>query len=267
MVKRRPAILFFAVLAAVTLASCAIEYYDDYDSRFEWRNEFRFVTNFDPLSGAGDDYEFIVVSDTHIDTNANEFAWIKNHIGAARFIAVTGDVTGDGKREQIRQFINAANGFSVPCYPILGNHDIYEDRGRPWRELIGSSTYRIDSGSTTLFFLDNANGYFGYDQLEWLEKGLKSARQHVFVFAHENFFTTSTEDAEQTTDMRERALVLSLLRGHCEAMFMGHLHKRNITEYGGTHYIMLENFDAEQMFCRVRVRNGGISWTFEQARP
>lgn len=267
MVGKRPPAACAALAAALVLVSCPVDYYDDFESRFDWHNEFRFVTNFDPLAGAGDDYEFIVVSDTHIDTSATEFAWIKNHLGAAKFVVVTGDVTGDGTPGQIRQFIGAANSLGVPCYPILGNHDIYEDKARPWRELIGSSTYRVDSGNTSLFLLDNANGYFGADQLDWLEDGLGSARRHIFVFAHENFFTTATEDAEQITDLRERALVLSLLRGRCEAVFMGHLHKRLINEYGGTRYIMLENFDADEMFCRVRVTNAGISWTFEQARP
>ncbi|GHV71446.1 hypothetical protein AGMMS49928_23210 [Spirochaetia bacterium] len=73
-----------------------------------------------------------------------------------------------------------------------------------WRELIGSTVYRIDSSDTSLFFLDNANASFGYDQIQWLEDGLKTAKKNTFVFAQENLFINgSPPDYEQTTDIRE----------------------------------------------------------------
>jgi 3',5'-cyclic AMP phosphodiesterase CpdA len=257
--------LFIALAAA--LAACSVQYYDDYDSRFEYHNVFNFLTPADRNPALSVPYEFIVVSDTHIGDDAEDFAKIKDRIGAAKFIVVTGDVTGDGTREQIQRFIDKAASFGIPCYPVIGNHDIYDTRAAPWKEIIGSTCYRIDSngGDTTLFILDNANGYFGYDQLAWFEKELKSAGKHTFVFAHQNFFKTAFNDAEQVTDLRERALVMALLNGNgrCEAMFMGHLHKRIVKEYGGVRYIMPEAFTEAKTFCRVSVSNSGISYQFE----
>jgi predicted phosphodiesterase len=253
-------------MLTVTLAACPLQYYDDYDSRFEYHDVFNFLSPAGRTLVLSDTYEFIVVSDTHIDAGTEEFAKLKDCIGAAKFIVITGDVTGDGTREQIRRFIDTAMMFSIPCYPVIGNHDIYDNRAAPWKELIGSTCYRIDStgGNTSLFILDNANGYFGDEQLAWFERGLQNAPRHTFVFAHDNFFTTSFKDVEQVTDLRERALVMSMLKGRCEAMFMGHLHKRIVQEYGGVTYIMPEAFSEEKVFCRVTVSNRGISYQFEK---
>jgi predicted phosphodiesterase len=256
----------FFIAFVMPLAACSMQYYDDYDSRFAHRNVFQFLTPADREPDLSESYEFIVVSDTHINSDAEEFAKLKDHIGDAKFIVITGDITGDGTREQIQRFIDTARAFSIPCYPVIGNHDIYDNRATPWKELIGSTCYRIDSngGNTTLFVLDNANGCFGYDQIEWFESELKSAQRHIFVFAHQNFFTTSFRDYEQITDLTERALIMSLLQGRCEAMFMGHLHKRIVKEYGGVTYIMPEAFGEEKTFCRITVSNSGISYQFEQ---
>jgi predicted phosphodiesterase len=257
-------VLFIAL--AMPLVSCPVQYYDDYDARFAYHDVFNFLTPADRNPVLGESYEFLVISDIHIGAGAEDFAKVKDHIGAAKFLALTGDITGDGTREQIQRFIDTARTFPVPCYPVMGNHDMYDDRAAPWKELIGSASYRIDStgGDTTLFVLDNAHGYFGYDQLEWFEGELNSAQGRVFVFAHQNFFTTSVRDTEQVTDLRERALVMSLLQGRSEAMFMGHLHKRIVKEYGGVTYIMPEAFSEAKTFCRVTVSGSGISYQFER---
>jgi 3',5'-cyclic AMP phosphodiesterase CpdA len=217
----------------------------------------------------GENYSFIVVSDTHIQTNedADVFALIKDHIGGAKFIVVTGDVTQHGTKEEIQKFITVSRTLGVPCYPVLGNHDIYKDRGAAWQELIGSSTYRIDAAlsSTSLFILDNANASFGQDQLEWFENEIRSRKKHTFVFAHDNFFIEgSPPDYEHITDIRERARVMSTLKNRCDIMFMGHLHKRILKEFGGVQYIMIEDYGTTRTICRVHVSNEEIYYEFEK---
>jgi predicted phosphodiesterase len=262
----------FYILALLIFSSCSLpQYYNEFDDRFSNRNEFNFLTDSDKMIVLPDDYSFIVVSDIHIygQDDADEFAKIKNYIDDAKFVVVTGDVTDDGTEEQIQRFINAASTFGVPVYPVVGNHDVYTDRASPWKKLIGSSMYRIDSesSSTSLFVLDNANGSFGYDQLKWFENEIKSSKKHCFVFAHENFFFEgSPPDFEHTIDINERALFMSLLKNHCDIMFMGHLHKRIVKEYSGVKYIMIENYgssDGQRTICRVFVSNNEVAYVFE----
>jgi predicted phosphodiesterase len=274
MVAAKAKKLFFrlCVMSGVfLLAACSLpQYYNDFDSRFSFHDVFNFITPSDRNPVLGNEYSFIVVSDTHIDDDesAQEFAELKDHIGDSKFIVVTGDITGNGTKEEMQRFTDIARTFGVPCYPVIGNHDVYVDNAGPWKEIIGSSTYRIDSSdnTATLFILDNANASFGQEQLQWLEGEMKSARKRVFVFAHDNFFVNgSPPDFEQTTDVFERARVMSLLQGNCDMMFMGHLHKQIIKEYGGVTYIVNENYcDHKRTICRVHVSDDGVSYEFEK---
>jgi predicted phosphodiesterase len=260
---------FSAVLvgAVFLLSACdQIAYYNDYDSRFDWHDDARFASLTPPL---GDVYSFLVISDTHIgnENDALRFEKIKACLEPSdRFVVITGDITGEGTREQLRLYLNAASSIGIPCYPVIGNHDIYTERGNAWKEALGSTVYRIDSPGTSLFILDNANGSFGYEQLEWLERELKSAGKNCFVFAHENLFVESSPpNIEQITDIRERARMMHLLKNRCAAMFMGHLHQRITGEAGGVRYIVMENYGGSGGFCRVRVSGGGISLEFGRA--
>jgi UDP-2,3-diacylglucosamine pyrophosphatase LpxH len=72
----------------------------------------------------------------------------------------------------------------------------------------------------------------------------------------------SPVDIQQFTDIRERARITSLLKGRCDAMFMGHIHRRIFTGRGGVRYITLDDYRSSRSFCRVSVKKDGISWEF-----
>lgn len=251
------------VFCSTMLTSCGIQYYNDFDSRFDWHDDVRFSA---PSLLPDEDYSFIVISDIHItnEQDAQRFAEIKTKLETNdKFIVITGDITQNGTKNQFKFFLNAVSSIGIPCYPVIGNHDIYADRGKYWKELIGSTVYRLDSSDTSLFFLDNANGAFGYEQLEWFENEIKTAEKTTFVFTHENFFVDSSPpDIEQNTDIRERARVMALLKKRCSIMFMGHLHKRIIKEFDGVTYIISEASESANNYCRVHVSKAGISWEF-----
>ena len=258
------------IIPAVGFFACDLlpGYYNDYDSRFAWRDEFVFLAPAGRSPDLGTVYSFIVVSDTHIGDQAaaDRFAHIQDILEPGdKFIVITGDISDNGTREELALFVDAARSLPVPCYPVLGNHDIYTGRGTPWRELIGSTLYRVDSPGTTLFFLDNANAALGHEQLTWLEDGFETAEQNTFVFAHENLFTVaSPPDIEQITDIRERAVLMALLENRCRIMFTGHLHRRILREAGGVSYLALENYGEKGVFCRVYVSDGAVSWEIDQ---
>lgn len=238
----------------------------DLDIRLEDRNTFRFLTDKDRNLSLGDEYAFIVLTDTHIkEGNAYGFENLASVIDKdVAFVVVTGDITQNGQQRDLQKFIDIAGTLGVPCYPVLGNHDIYFNNWPVWRNLIGSSSYRINGSNTTLFILDSANAFFGKFQLDRLDQELKTAAPHVFVFTHANLFVKSIEDREQLTDIRERARIMSLLEGRCEAMFMGHVHKRIIKTHGGVQYITVEDFRSTKIYCRVQVSPKGLTYTFKK---
>jgi predicted phosphodiesterase len=243
----------------------------DLDTRWQARNTFNFLSETDRNISLGDEYSFIVIPDTHIN-NGNAWGLEKlkdtledDTMGDVKFVVICGDITQSGKREDIQKFIDIARSLDdVPCYPVVGNHDIFFGNWTNWKELIGSTCYRVDGDSATLLFLDSANAYLGSKQLDWLEGELKKAKGRVFVFSHVNLFVKNITDIEHFTDVRERARVVSLLKGRCDAMFMGHVHRRIVNELGGVKYITTEDYWGNATYCQVWVSEGGIRWEFKK---
>jgi 3',5'-cyclic AMP phosphodiesterase CpdA len=258
-------------------ASCSVDLFglfvsNDFDERFEDHNTFHLLTQEDrELSlPAGTEYSFVVLTDTHIeDGNDQGLEGLINVInGNDKFVVITGDITQNGKQEDVERFIEFAHKLKdekhIPCYPVLGNHDIYFNTWRIWKDLIGSSCYRagaLDSG-TTLFIMDSANASFGFRQLDWLERELKRTGGHVFLFTHANFFVKDLSDMQQFTDVRERARIMSLLSGKVDMVFSGHIHKRIERKSGGVKYVTIEDFKDNKTYCRVFVTNAGLRYEF-----
>jgi predicted phosphodiesterase len=276
-ISRTVKLFFIGLVAAIVLpvTACNQDLFglfaaNKQDDRLESRDVFNFLGPSDRGHVLGDYYSFIVVSDIHIEGgNARGLERLEDAVAAGgdRFVVITGDITQNGKREDLNKFIDIAEELrkaGVPCYPVIGNHDIYFDNWPVWKELIGSTSYRIDHSNTTLFILDSANASFGSNQLDWLQQELGSAKKHVFVFTHNNLFTESPGDIMELTDPRERVRFMSILKGRCEAVFMGHLHRRIIREAGGVRYINLDDYITHRTYCRVHVSPGGISWEFER---
>jgi predicted phosphodiesterase len=263
-------ILFIPLLAA----SCSVDLLgfigsDDFELRQGERNAPHFLDpRFRSLT-TGDTYSFLVLSDTHIEgRDAHGLDRLPEILEPGdAFVVITGDITQSGQRGEVERFIEIVRTIEaagIPCYPVLGNHDTYFGHWPVWKELIGSSTYRIDSETATLFILDSANATFGNSQLRWFEGELGSARGQVFVFTHANLFVEHPGDLVQLTDVRERARFMTLLERRRGAVFMGHVHRRILKTIGGMRYITIEDFRDNQTYCRVKVCPGGLSWEFHR---
>jgi 3',5'-cyclic AMP phosphodiesterase CpdA len=245
----------------------------DFNERLRDRNTFQYLRDSERGPGFTAPYTFIVLSDTHIEGgNTRGLEGITEVVQAegAAFVVITGDITQDGRRGDLERFVELGESLRslsppVPLYPVIGNHDIYFGNWSVWRDLIGSTIYRIDSPDTTLLILDSANANFGSEQLDWLEDQLQSVKKHSFVFTHANLFTESITDFEMLTDTRERARMLSMLRGRCDVVFAGHVHRRIVRNAGGVWYITQEDFRDHAAYCLVRVDAAGtISWEFKK---
>ncbi len=272
--------LLIILSVGIFLAACNYDFLgffasSDLDGRLKERDNLVFIDGNDWRTMAlGDDYSFIVVTDVHIqDGEAYGFERLKSVIedtaGNVKFLVILGDITQNGSRSDLKLFIDiAVNQFGVPCYPVIGNHDLYSGGWQVWRELIGSTNYRIDGGSVTLLIMDSANMFLGRGQMDWLEGELRSTAGHVFVFTHANFFTTHIEDPQQTADINERARVTSILKDKCEAMFMGHVHEWYTNEIGNVKYITVDAFHAtvntNRSYCLVSVRGDNITYEYKR---
>ena len=256
---------------------------NDLDERLEHRNNYKFLDgknsqgedrNWRTTLTLGDSFQFIVLSDTHIqDGDAfglEKLADVTKNNTEIKFVVITGDITQDAAVKDIDKFIEIADSLGVPCYPVAGNHDVYyrndtinRDKGWPvWKEKIGSTNYRINGGGATLFILDSANSFFGKDQLDWLEREINTNTKNsrIFVFSHSPLFVIGPMDMQQMTDTKERARILSILRNKCKIMFMGHLHKHMENKAGNVDYLALASYIEDKAYYLVTVTPGGVRY-------
>lgn len=268
--------LFSLVIAFCFITGCNVDLAglvasNDLDERLWEKDNLTFLRSNEWLSPLfGSEYSFIVLTDTHLeDGNDHGFGKLAPVIkddNTIKFVVVTGDLTQNGSAKDIDKFIEIARSFGVPCYPVIGNHDLYFGKWSVWKEKLGSTCYRINErrGALTLFVLDTANAFYGKQQLDWLEREIKSAQGHVFVFTHSNLFVDGPVEIQQTTDTRERARMVSILKNKCDSIFMGHVHKRIINTVGNVKYITIEDFMSNHTYCLVTVNDSGVTYQFKK---
>jgi predicted phosphodiesterase len=239
----------------------------DLDKRLEEKDNFRYLQPGERNLTYTDEFDFIIVTDTHVENgDITDLKKIEGEIAKydAKFVANLGDISQSGKEEDIKKVMDFFRSLSVPCYPVIGNHDIYFNNWSVWKEHIGSTRYRINGGSVTLFVLDSANAFIGKDQIDWLENELRTAQGRVFLFTHSDFFVQDKIKIQQLYDTAERARIMSLLRGKNCMVFTGHSHERVEKEFGGVKYISIEDFKSTLTYCVVHVRNSGVSYEFKK---
>jgi 3',5'-cyclic AMP phosphodiesterase CpdA len=270
-------------LCAALLLSCEIDYLGLFSSE-ELDERLRSAQSFPYLDGHGwrapelgaAAYSFLFIADVHVaEDDARGLERLQEaFIASDRFVVAGGDLTQSGTRGEVERFIGAVeswrrvdgSGKAMPCYPVIGNHDIFFGNWSVWKELIGSTRYRIDDdeGTTTLFVLDTANAFFGGDQLDWLEAQLRFAKQNAFVFAHGTLFVNENPFSnKKSIPLHERARLVSLIHAsQARAYFAGHIHQRIVEQIKDKQFITMEDFRSHRTFVRVFVSPSGVSYSY-----
>jgi putative phosphoesterase len=280
MVKKSMSKIFFPVLLAGVICfiiGCDLNVdllglfaSNDLSERLKEKDNFNYLRDDErniSFPDAQDEFSFIIITDTHVENgNIRDLEKIRAKVieNDAKFVAILGDVTQSGEDKDVKKVTEFMRSLSVPCYPVIGNHDVYFGNWPVWKKYIGSTRYRINGGSVTLFILDSANAFIGRDQLDWLEKELKTATGRVFVLTHSDLFVNEKIKIQQLYDPAERARIMSMLRGKCDIMFTGHSHERVIREFGGVVYISIEDYKEMMTYCLVTVTSSGVSYKFKK---
>ncbi|MCL2759503.1 MAG: metallophosphoesterase [Treponema sp.] len=277
MVKKTTKIILPLILLTIfCFSGCNVDWLgfvtsSDLDDRLKSKDSFVFLDdasrNWRSLT-LEPEYSFVVLTDTHIEDGKDfdlkdKISKVISENAKIKFVVILGDITQTGAEKDILKFIEVADSFGVPCYPVIGNHDIYFGNWPYWRDNIGSTMYRVDGDGLALIILDSANSFFGKEQLDWLERQVNNAAgKRVFVFTHSPLFVTGPVDLQQITDTKERARIVSMLKNKCDIMFMGHSHKRVENETGNVKYISIEDFKSKKVYCLVSVSGSGVSYEF-----
>jgi plastocyanin len=196
--------------------------------------------------GAASGFSFVQISDSHIgfkkEANNDVLGTLQAAVDkinaldhAPDFVIHTGDISHLSKPEEweaadsIIKTAKAGKTFFLP-----GEHDVLTDNGKSYLERYGKGTsgdgwFSFDSNGAHFVGLVNVLnlkagglGNLGQEQVEWLEKDLKTQKSGtpLVVFAHVPLWTVyeqwswGTQDGMQALSYMKRFGSVSILNGH-----------------------------------------------------
>ena len=164
-----------------------------------------------------------------------------------------------------------------PCFLVIGNHDVYYDCAKFFKQHFHTSTYTVTvktvGGYQDLFiFLDSGNGTHGKRQLDWLEEKLSHRKdyRHCVVISHNWLFRTSynytTTPAANLPQDEQYAFMDLMSNNNVELVLMGHFHMREQRQFGGVHYVMSDNLNDSKVTPSYLVVTVGekVSYEYEE---
>ena len=223
------------------------------------------------IENAPDEYHIYSCSDSHYSERDNivpqgEKDRLYKYITAERndpmavFAIHAGDMvnesgeTGFIMTEAALQYNAETQAEDDPCFLVIGNHDVYYDCAKFFKQHFHTSTYTVTvktvGGFKDLYiFLDSGNGTHGKRQLEWLEEKLSHREdyRHCMVISHNWLFRTSynytTTPAANLPQDEQYAFMDLMSNNNVEMVIMGHFHMREQRQFGGVQYLMTDNLN------------------------
>jgi Icc protein len=183
------------------------------------------------LTGTG---ELHFGHDTHEKTRL-ALAHARANFGDADFLVITGDLANWGELEAYRKLERLLDGFPLPVYLMIGNHDNRDN----FRAVFGQRHpfdapfmhYCVDHNRYRLLFLDTqtvgtAGGAFGPHRLAWLDEQVGKSQKPVLIFMHHHPTPTGSfsMDAKGIADLPKFHTLLARHGGKIRHIFHGHCH-------------------------------------------
>jgi 3',5'-cyclic-AMP phosphodiesterase len=197
------------------------------------------------MSHGGGALRFVQISDSHIgfDKPANTdvtatlreaIAKIKAEPEPPAFVLHTGDLTHLSKASEFDTLQQVLSELSMPVFYVPGEHDVLEDDGQSYLQRFGKGTsgagwHSFDQNGVHFIGLVNVVnlkagglGTLGDEQLEWLERDVKSLSSStpIVVFAHIPLWSVypewgwGTDDSERALSYLKKFGSVSVLNGH-----------------------------------------------------
>ncbi|MBA7662163.1 3',5'-cyclic adenosine monophosphate phosphodiesterase CpdA [subsurface metagenome] len=208
-------------------------------------------------------YSFAFCGDPHMRRDGDGcFPDLDKEIRAKRmsFVIFGGDLTFLGREDEYRNLVEHVNALTVPSYPALGNHDLYDGGWSYYWRYLGPSSYSFHGGNAKFVVIDAASGEIGEKQMAWIRNELKGNRQPLlFVVSHLPVYGGShgRYDFPQTTERTE--LVELFERYGVDYVLEGHYHGYVDITVNGVRYITSGSFSdglldsGERHFLLFRV--------------
>ncbi|MBR1481302.1 MAG: metallophosphoesterase [Paludibacteraceae bacterium] len=235
------------------------------DVRFEQSMAYNDSAGYAHITVLNEEYPVYVCTDSHVDSttrNLGKFLHAFHHDMKSPLAIHLGDlINAQGNYPRFDSAWRAS--YYAPTEEFMkvqperlfltaGNHDIYFGQWEQFRQYFKTSTYWFDTQTASgkvldLFIcLDSSEGTLGVKQLAWLEQVLQQARgknyRHVVVFTHTHMFKQDASQGHTSNYvMEETYRITGLMSKYGVDMYWsGHDHSREVTQYGGVTYIIVD---------------------------
>ena len=233
-----------------------------------------------------EDYRIYVCTDTHVDSttyNLEKFVKLYKSDLLCPFAIHLGDLVNENHNHE--KFFAAVDKVAKDfpagkdtIFYTVGNHDLYFNQWESYKSFVSTSTYwfdtRTEDGKLLDLFicLDSGEGTLGVEPMNWLRNTLEQKNQenyrHIIVFTHTHMFKKDNSQGHTSNFPLEETYDLTALftKYHVNMYWSGHDHSRELTNYGGVTYIVLDTMQdpAEQPFYMIADMAQHIDIRFEQ---
>lgn len=265
--------LSFGVGVIAALVACCVSR-TIHEERFHESEAIAAPTNNVALADPSN-FTFGIVGDLHIgNADTGRFRRI---LSAAQtegdsFMVLLGDLADQGVREDYTaiQDAVAAFGFTGASFPVLGNHDIFEDGWTHYKAVMGPSHYTFTIGNSKFIVLDTGDGTLGDQGMDWFESQLKQPRStsHLFVASHYLPDVPGVRTVLKISDSYEALKLMKLAREHQVTAWFGAHHHSYVNEnVEGVRYVCAGGAGGRRMepvkkffFVQVTISGTEVSY-------
>jgi len=192
------------------------------------------------------EYSFAFCADPHLrEDDDGCFPELDKAIRSRRinFVIFGGDLTYLGQEAEYTNFLEHVNALTVPFYPAIGNHDLYNGGWAYYWRYFGPSTYSFCGGNAKFVVIDTASEEIGLAQMEWIKEELKSNKQPLlFVISHMPIYG-GEHDGYDFPKGEERTELIELFEKYeVDFVLEGHYHSYVDFTVNGVRYITSGSF-------------------------
>lgn len=187
----------------------------------------------------------------------------------AAFLVSTGDLVNFGTTDEFKHFANLMTNFTIPFFPVPGNHDSPDGLLVEFLKYSGAPAqhYSFDYGQGHFVIIDSHLGGLRNQEIDWLEADLSSTDQplKVVFLHHPPFDPDGTDHIMLHGNEKFMALVEEYDVSH---VFTGHIHAyveglRNDVRYiitggGGAPLYITGHPNAFYHYVRVTVSGANV---------
>jgi 3',5'-cyclic AMP phosphodiesterase CpdA len=229
-----------------------------------------------PFMGPADpeSFKFAMVGDLHVggtDTARLERILDQAQAEGDEFIVLLGDIVDKGEEisfSAVQQVIQN-KGYNQKVITLLGNHDVFEEGWKFYKNLWGASHYVVDAGNSRFIVLDTADGTLGKQQFDWLSEELsKTSAKNIFLLTHYMPVVPGQRTYLRLANQTEAERLMKLAsRSGVRGMYGGHYHSYCYETIEGVDYVVAGGGGGRRMepvkeffFVQVSVSGREVSY-------